>query len=252
MKIKISIAILFFALSFVYSQEEATHIEKAPTVTYDSTSQITPLVFDKNLLEKYVSDPRFDYTEKINEANWWHQFKTWISKVWTKLWTWLFGDYGSNSFLIFLYHALPYIIMGSVILFLIWLFYKINPGSKFLFSKDPPELFYTDEEEIIKTKDIQKLIDEALKNNDYRLAVRYQFLLVLKQLSETEIIDYQFDKTNADYVSEIKIESLALPFKKVAKLYEYIWYGSFSIAEQDFSKIRPQFTELQSKIHHSK
>lgn len=130
---------------------------------------------------------------------------------------------------------------------MIWLFYRLNPGAKLLTSKETAQVFYTEEEEIIKTKNIQELIDRALLNKDYRLAVRYYFLFVLKRLSETELISYGPDKTNTDYSKEIKQEYAPL-FKKVSRLYEYIWYGNFNVSESDFLKAKALFVSLNSKI----
>ncbi len=245
------LSVLFFSLTG-QAQDLPESNEEPLTVIYEESSTVTPLPFDEAVLEKYVGDPHFDYTEVDPEANWWHQFKAWLSQLWSKFWSWLFGDYESNSFLVFLFNALPYIILGGILIFIIWLFYKIDPGSKLLLSKEAPEVFYTDEEEIIKTKNIQDLIDQALSNKDYRLAVRYGFLLVLKRLSEREIIAYEFDKTNSDYINEIKKTPLLTLFKKVSILYEYTWYGNFIVLEQDYGKASKQFAALHEEIKQSR
>lgn len=238
---------LFLGL-FSQAQDSLESNEAPIPVIYEESSSVKPLPFDQSILETYKEDPHFDYTEVNPDENWWSQFKSWLSGLWSKFWTWLFGDYESNAFLVFLFQALPYIILGGILVFIIWLFYKINPGSKLLLSKEPPEVFYTDEEEIIKSKNIQELIDQALSNKDYRLAVRYGFLLLLKRLSETEIIAYEFDKTNSDYKKEIKSDPILSLFKKVSTLYEYTWYGNFLVNENDYAKASKQFAALHSKI----
>ncbi|HAI36751.1 MAG TPA: hypothetical protein DCM40_00695 [Maribacter sp.] len=88
-------------------------------------------------------------------------------------------------------------------------------------------------EEHIEGVDIGNLLNEALANKDYRLAVRYQFLLSLQKLSKKDIIDWHFDKTNTDYVNEIQQPQLKQGFKRIAYLYDYIWYG-----EQDIDNDR--------------
>jgi hypothetical protein len=248
MKLIFLIALLFNIVSIAQNEEPDFSTQEAAEVLYDSSSGLDPLPIDQNQLEKYAGDPHFNYTEIDPQESWWFKFRIWLSGLWSKFWTWLFGDYNSNAFLVFLFKALPYIILGCVILFVIWLFYKINPGSKLLLSKETPEVFYTDEEEIIKSKNIHKLIEQALVSKDYRLAVRYYFLLILKQLNEAEIIEYEFDKTNSDYIKEIKSNSILVPFKKVSMLYEYIWYGNFLVTEQEYSKANNQLGSLYSKI----
>ena len=128
------------------------------------------------------------------------------------------------------------------------MFFKLNPGARLLKSKEEPANFFTEEEEIIKTKDIKKLIDKALRNQNYRLAVRYYYLLILKRLTEAELIDYEFDKTNSDYISEITSETINTGFKKATNLYDYIWYGNFTVTETDFNKAQQTFKHLETTI----
>ena len=78
--------------------------------------------------------------------------------------------------------------------------------------------------------------------------MRYYFLLILQNLNEAEIIDYAFDKTNFDYIREIKSDTILMHFKKVSMLYEYTWYGNFAVTEQDYTKANNQFGILHSKI----
>ena len=56
------------------------------------------------------------------------------------------------------------------------------------------------------------LISEAESNNNYRLAIRYYYLWLLKGLSEKEIIDYDPEKTNSDYQYEIKTPEISEQF----------------------------------------
>jgi hypothetical protein len=246
---RLKLFIIFFFLSgvsgFSFSIDE---FQLHPEINYDQSSDINPISFDPSKTEKYQNDPYFDYTEKIQEDNLWEKFKRWLYRHWVNFWTWLFGDFKSNSFLYFLYQAMPYIIIGGIVVFLIWLFYKLNPGSGLLYSKEEAQVFFTEEEKIIKSEDIQALIDDALANKNYRLAVRYYFLLILKSLSEKEIINYQFDKTNSDYIKEIKQEHLSAQFKKSAFIYEYVWYGNFDVSETDFTKAKHRFVTLKNNI----
>ncbi len=158
------------------------------------------------------------------------------------------GDYDPGSFLGFIIRVLPYLLIAGVIIFLVWLFIKLNPGAKILGSSKSAEVFFTEEEEIIKTKNIKELIEKALLNNDKRLAVRYYYLLVLQGLSEKQLIDYEFDKTNSDYIRELKSSDLSLGFQKATTLYDYIWYGNFNVTQENFGKAQHTFNELERLI----
>jgi ABC-type dipeptide/oligopeptide/nickel transport system permease component len=217
-------------------------------IQYDETENLNPPVFSKETIENYKKEKAFDYSEKPVTENWWTQFKNWIWELWLKFWNWLVGDFEAGSFTYFLVHMLPYFILLLILGFVIWLFYKLNPGATFFKSKEKPGVFFSEEEEIIKSKNIKKLIEKALENKDYRLAVRYYYLFILKKLTDAELINYEFDKTNSDYFAEITSENINSGFRKVTTLYDYIWYGSFAVTEEDFLKAQKTFTSLENQI----
>ncbi len=217
-------------------------------IIYDTSENLNPPVFSKEIIDEYKKDNAFNYTEKTVEENWWSQFQNWLWELWLKFWHWLVGDFEAGGFISFLVHVLPYLILLAIIVFVVWLFYKLNPGATFFKSKEKPGVFFSEEEEIIKSKNIRKLIEKALANKDYRLAVRYYYLLILKKLTDAEIINYEFDKTNSEYFSEINSEKLNSGFRKVTTLYDYIWYGSFAVTETDYKKAEHTFNALENQI----
>lgn len=242
------IAILLISTGPAVAQEDTLAPQPAQNIIYDKKSNIVLPEFDISTIKKYQDDPHFDYREQVAEENFWQRFKNWLYRGWVNFWTWLFGDFRSNSLLLFLFKALPYIIIGFIIAFLVWLFYRLNPGAKLFRSEKQPEVFFTDEEEIIKSKNIQDLIDRAVQDKNYRLAVRYYFLQTLKKLTDATLINYEYEKTNSDYAREIKTEPLADLFKKITNVYEYIWYGSFEVSESDFLKAQKMFGNMNHKI----
>tara|TARA_B100001146_G_C16200619_1_gene444322 strand:+ start:4191 stop:4955 length:765 start_codon:yes stop_codon:yes gene_type:complete len=243
---------IFLTGSFLWAQDStALKPDKAPVVQYDSTEGLQPLSLDRDMLERYKGDTDYQYIEITAEDNWWTRFKRWVSRWWNQFLRWLFGGEVSGFWAV-LVRALPYLIIAGIVIFVIWLFYKLNPGTKFFTPKEKPEVFFTEEEEIIRSKDIKKLIAQALEQKDYRGAVRYYYLFILKELSERELIDYEFDKTNADYLQELIATQLKQGFQRVTKLYDYIWYGNFSVTESDYRKAESTFVQLEKNIqsHH--
>lgn len=217
-------------------------------IQYDKTEDLNPPVFNKQIIDKYKSEKAFDYSEKPVQENWWMQFKNWVWELWLKFWHWLVGDFEAGGFISFLVHMLPYLILFAILIFGVWLFYKLNPGATFFKSKEKPGVFFSEEEEIIKSKNIKKLIEKALEQKDYRLAVRYYYLFILKKLTDAELIKYEFDKTNSEYFAEITSEKINSGFRKVTTLYDYIWYGSFAVTEEDFLKAQKTFNILENQI----
>lgn len=219
-------------------------------VIKDTDSPINSVDLDQKIIEEFKNNPDYNYIEEeIEQNSLWSKFQRWLSRVWRDFWRWIFGDsYSENSFLVFLYKSLPYLIIATAVGFIIWVFYKLNPGVVFLKEKEMGEVFYTEEEEIIKTQNIKELIKKALDENNYRLAVRYYYLYIIQQLSQTGLIHYEFDKTNTDYLNELDQASIKDDFKQVTHLYDYTWYGNFDVSETDYSRAQQLFIALENKI----
>ena len=252
--------ILFFLLtSEVVLGQNSIPIREAHKVRYDLDSPQEPLALDESKIEDYKNDPDFNYEPQIQEENWWSKTLDWLSDVWNGFWRWagrvwrnfwelLLGDADGSAMWSFVINILPWIILATLLAFIVWLFYKLNPGAKLLHRRESAGVFFSEEEEIIKSRNIKKLIEKAIQDQNYRLAVRYHYLFVLQQLTERDYIDYAFDKTNSDYFSEIQSPEIHLAFRKATILYDYIWYGNFTVTQEDFSKALNTFTQLEHKL----
>jgi len=219
----------------------------AQEIRYDETKGLEIPQFDQEVLENLKNDPSFDYSEEYTE-NWWDRFKNWLGEHWRNFWHWLLGDYRANSVVAFLLRLLPYFIILCIVVFVGWLFYKLDSDAIFFKSKETPEIFFSEEEEIIRKKNIQELIEAALSRREYRMAVRYSYLLALQKLTEAEIIIYGADKTNSEYIAEITSETLKSTFQKATDLYDHVWYGNFEVTEVDFRRAKPIFDSLKTQI----
>ena len=217
-------------------------------IRYDNSQNLKTPEFNQATIEKFKNDKNFNYTDQINADSWWSQFKTWLWNVWLKFWHWLAGDFETGGFISFLVYLLPYLFIFALVAFAIWLFYRLNPGASFFKSGEKSEVFFSEDEEIIKRKNIPELIKKAVKNKNYRLAVRYNYLLILKKLTDAELINYAVDKTNSEYFAEIASEKINSRFQKVTSIYEFIWYGNFSVTHNDYLKAQKTFNVLENQI----
>ena len=249
------IVIIFFASLFLglfplegFAAVQNSLPDTIKEINYDTSKNLKVPELNKKILENFKNDSSFDYSEAVQQDNWWTTFKNWLWELWLKVWYWLVGDYEANGIVAFLVHTLPYVIIGTILFFIVWLFYKLNPGATLFGSQKKPEIYFSEEEEIIRSKDISELMEKSLAAKDYRLAIRYYYLLILQKLTQAEIISYASDKTNSQYISEINSEAIKSGFQKATNLYDHVWYGSFEVTESDFSKAQPTFILLQSKI----
>ena len=207
-----------------------------------------PVYFDQDALNRYKELNEFDYSEETGD-NWWTQFKRYLKLQWNRLMHWIFGDIPKGGFLLFLLQVLPYVILLSMLILLMWLFRRMNPGGILLQSSSQEHVWLDEEEEIVQQRDINHMIEKALADKDYKSAIRYQYLLVLQTLNKHQVINYQSAKTNEEYAREINSEALREAFRQLSRVYDYTWYGSFKADKETFNKMNQ---DLQQVIQLSK
>ena len=104
------------------------------------------------------------------------------------------------------------------------------------------------EENISSETDLDALINQALKNSNFRQAVRYQYLRTLHRLAGKNLVELAPDKTNYQYVREIKSPSLQNDFASLTLNYEYVWYGEFDVEKEVYNKIENGFRNFNQKV----
>ncbi|WP_153800701.1 DUF4129 domain-containing protein [Foetidibacter luteolus] len=92
--------------------------------------------------------------------------------------------------------------------------------------------------------DFNTHINKAVAENNYRLATRLFFLRMLKTMSEKSLLRYEKDKTNMDYLLELNGSAYFKDFAAAARNYEYVWYGNFTISQQQFAAIQGSFEKF--------
>lgn len=140
------------------------------------------------------------------------------------------------------------IIIGGFVTFLILYLYNSNVG---LFRKSTS---IVNEETDIETNDIfainyQKEIDKAVGMNNYRLAIRLMFLRLLRNLSDKNIIQYKQDSTNFDYMMQLRSTKMYPDFFRIARNYEYSWYGQFDVDKEKYSVIKKEVENFETKLN---
>lgn len=98
------------------------------------------------------------------------------------------------------------------------------------------------------TNDPDALLRNAIRNGNYRLAVRYLYLQVLTKLSERKIIEINSNKTNYEYVNEVRKHKFANEFASLTLQYEYVWYGEYPVNEKLFEQIQSSFNQFNKNL----
>jgi hypothetical protein len=205
---------------------------------------------DKADLKKYYDTEDFNYEEKLaTEDSLWAKFKRWGYSILMRFFSSLFGMDAATGILWFLLRVLPFIVLGILVFLLLRFFLKVNNRNLLYGEQKKAAIQFTDEEQIIKNEDINALITDAVKQKDYRLAIRYYYLLAIKELAQNNIIEWQQQKTNEDYIKEIKTYTLQTQFEKITKIYDYVWYGEFEVDAPKFENLKLNFINLNKQVN---
>lgn len=233
------IALCFFVSTF--AQQDSLKIK------YD-TSSIEQKKFDSNKIENYRTDKDFDYTEKKQEPGFFAKIWNWFMRILQSFFEWLFGVERATGALEAFLSVLPYFILAVVLYFLLRFFLKVDSNTLLMKGAEKATISLTEEEKLIKNEGIQVLIDKAIADKNYRLAIRYYYVSILQKLTAKELIDWQQEKTNEDYIKEIKKGAIKDEFTKSTVLYDFVWYGNFNINESEFLAARREFEKLKGLI----
>ncbi len=228
--------------------QDSTTVSEPQEIIYDLDATKEIKKFNSDKIQELSNNDDFNYTEYEEPDNIWTKFKKWLGQLWSRFTQWLFGVGEVTGFWAILLRLLPYLIIVGVLFLLGWLFMRVNPRDMLFEKQEAPQIILTEDEDIIQNKDIQQLIALALKEDNYRLAIRYYYLSVLKKLSDTELINWESQKTNTDYLKELKDDSLKSKFQNITRLYDFIWYGSFEVDEKSFHQVQQKFKSITNSI----
>lgn len=205
----------------------------------DTTAKVALRTFEGNLAEKYQGN-EFNYNLKDGESK----------NLLSRLISWLL-DVLNDVFGIDLppgtIQVLEYIVYFALVLVAVYLLVKFFTGenASAIFKKKATSTININlEEEHIANLDLDSLISEALSQRNYRLAIRYQYLKVLKTLAQQQLIVWDYEKTNLDYQKEIDTPNVKVLFRDVSYVYDHIWYGEKEIDEERYKAVQHSFTSL--------
>lgn len=225
---------LFIILLITFSLVSAAQKK----LVYDS-SKIEQRNFSSSSLNVYKNDRDFQYEkETIQRETWWDRFWDWF---WNKYEDIMSTERGRTTMRII------YWILGIAALAFFAL--KVSKMNRLnLFSASPQSKTpYTIEEENIHAISFDEAIQNALHEGNYRLAIRLLYLQNLKMLTDKNLIEWQLNKTNKDYLREM-IPSLQQAFKHITDVFEYAWYGHFTVTKEDFATLKENVLKFQKQL----
>jgi hypothetical protein len=98
--------------------------------------------------------------------------------------------------------------------------------------------------------DLEAAISKYQQEGNYRFAIRYMYLKLLRTIREKVKIPIGDSSTNAEITHALKNHAGADEFRYLATAYEYIFYGDFIPQEELFKKLKNKFDDFQQTLSH--
>jgi hypothetical protein len=175
---------------------------------------------------EYANDPAYWVKEKKKEEE---EEPSWFSRLLSQKW----------------FEVLLIVLMAGVLLFAI---VKIAMSNN-LFLTGGAKKYDTEEERALSEEDnLDELIASAEQQGKFRLAVRYRYRKILKDMDARQLIKLDAKKTNWDYVNAMSGHPLKKKFLLLTRAYEYVWYGEFDINGEQYEYVKTEFMEFKNSI----
>ncbi len=233
-KILLLCAMLFFAFeNFAQKQEE---------VKTDTNSVVFVRTPEK--IQDFLNDDVFLYDTKKAASP-----QTFFQKVRYRILSLI------NNFFYFIGkggNIVAYTFYGLTLFLLVFVILKLAGLSPYNLIIRPKKIKRQDifiSEKDINTTDFDKIISEAVRKGDFREAVRFLYIKLLKLLADKEYVEWKKEKTNKDYKQEMQKNKYAKEFSELTKIYEYVWYGEFDINQDSFNIIYSDYNKLYKRLY---
>ena len=215
-------------------------LNDSTTVKYDE-SAIEWRKFDQEKIDEHKADSDFDYGNRpVPGESLWDRFMRWLQSILSRI-LYMGTETPVGKIIV-------YIVLGSIIIYALLKIFKVDIRRTFYSGGDRGVMDYDVHDENIHEMDFEKLIQEAIRNKEYRNAIRLIYLSSLKHLSDHQLIHWQPGKTNHDYMAEISQDNLKSNFGELSYYFEYAWYGDFPISERQFRDVNDVFNNWKKQL----
>jgi hypothetical protein len=215
--------LVFGAYSPVFAQKDSVKTYK------EDRSTIEPRYPAPASLDKYRNDRAYSYEEGAVPTS--NPLDKWVEWLMRKI----NNFFASKSYDNFW----QYIIMAITAALVLYLLYKAKVLDYVFPSRNTADtLDYVVGQENIHEINFEQAIGSALEQGDFRLAIRLQYLKILKLLTVKELIHWKPNLTNQSYVQELEKTSHHSDFTEITRYFEFAWYGDFEVSEDGFKEMK--------------
>jgi hypothetical protein len=230
-------------LGFSAGASDSLGLEK-PKVIFSSIDTMAFAVKRPSaaLEQKIFSDPKLKYNLNVKyDPGIFERFMDWLSDL-------IFGNTNYEN-INFTRKLIIWTVIILCVIVVIWILMK-SDLSRLIRPKSKMTSFnFSEITEDLSTINFDKMIEDAFKNDDYRTAVRWNYLKCLYLLEKGGHLMFQPAKTNIDYQYDLKRSPFLNEFISVSKIYDYVWYGKFTVDRAKYDDLKKEFTVFESHLN---
>ena len=141
-----------------------------------------------------------------------------------------------------------------ITIILLFVLYKLF--GKGLFMHDPDDegvathlITESDLDDRFYDMDLESLLNKAVSDKNWAMAIRIRFLMVLKKLIDQDQISWHKDLTNRQIAWQIRPLESRNDFFDLVGHFEKVWYGDIQVTSEYYQKISPRFEDYKGSIH---
>ncbi len=97
--------------------------------------------------------------------------------------------------------------------------------------------------------DLDRFLRMSLESGDYKTAIRILYIMIIQRMHERNWIIWKKDKTNRDYLNEVRPRRSYSQFRDITLVYEIIWYGDNEISGTEFHKLKSLFDNYKVTVN---
>lgn len=201
--------------------------------------------FNGETLKKFRRQKAFQYKKKEIPINpsWWERFKQ-------ELINWLVGSTNTQQKQTY-WKIFFYIIALITLLYIVIKISGIKISELFYHSVQQHAYGTHYASEDIHHTDFDSVIEKAIQAKNYGQAVRLFYLKTLKKLADKKLINWEKDKTNKEYIQELKATRVQSDFEQLTFLFEYICYGDFPVEPEEFEQSKQSFQHFYQALENN-
>ena len=145
---------------------------------------------------------------------------------------------------------LRWILLSGMIVLVLFGIYRLARENNFSWLSRKNSVYHTGlpEGTAEKEMDFEKLILHYQTEGNYRMAIRFMYLRLLRTAGTKNGIKIRDSSTNAEIALAFANHPIAPEFRFLSRAYEYVFYGGFTPQKELFYSLKNRFEDFQKTI----